>query len=208
MPGGTALAVDREVFSRAAHEKVTAPSPHHRRARRGGRAAVARRRRHRPAHLRRAWPRRSRARLGAAALAFYDAIAPIVATSRSITTGSTALSRYGKGDGDDYLNAPLDRAGYDAFLDALVGGRPVPGPRVRPGAVLRGMPAGRGDGPAGPGDAALRPDEAGRPSRSRAPGGSPTPWCSSGGRTRPGRCGTWSASRPGSGSRSSSGCSG
>ena len=32
-------------------------------------------------------------------------------------------------------------------------------------------------------------------------------WCSSAGRTARGRCGTWSASRPGSGFRSSSGCS-
>jgi methylenetetrahydrofolate--tRNA-(uracil-5-)-methyltransferase len=30
-----------------------------------------------------------------------------------------ALSRWGKGDGDDYLNAPLDRDGYEAFIDAL-----------------------------------------------------------------------------------------
>ena len=29
-------------------------------------------------------------------------------------------SRYGKGDGDDYLNAPLSpRASYEAFIDAL-----------------------------------------------------------------------------------------
>jgi methylenetetrahydrofolate--tRNA-(uracil-5-)-methyltransferase len=31
-----------------------------------------------------------------------------------------ALSRYGKGEGDDYLNAPLDAAAYSAFIDALL----------------------------------------------------------------------------------------
>ena len=31
-----------------------------------------------------------------------------------------ALSRYGKGDGDDYLNAPMDAESYNRFLDALL----------------------------------------------------------------------------------------
>ena len=47
-------------------------------------------------------------------------IAPIVgrvARSRPVY----ALSRYGKGEGDDYLNAPLDAASeYEAFIDALI----------------------------------------------------------------------------------------
>ena len=30
------------------------------------------------------------------------------------------LSRYGKGEGEDYLNAPLSREEYEAFIDALV----------------------------------------------------------------------------------------
>ncbi len=62
------------------------------------------------------------ARLGASALAFYDAIAPIV-SSESLDHGVLyALSRYGKGDGDDYLNAPMDQPGYEAFIDALIAG--------------------------------------------------------------------------------------
>jgi len=60
------------------------------------------------------------ARLGSASLAFYDAIAPVVADDSLDHARLYALSRYGKGDGDDYLNAPLDATGYEAFIDALV----------------------------------------------------------------------------------------
>jgi methylenetetrahydrofolate--tRNA-(uracil-5-)-methyltransferase len=59
-------------------------------------------------------------RLGVASLAFYDAIAPVLADDSLDHGRLYALSRYGKGDGDDYLNAPLDRAAYESFLDALV----------------------------------------------------------------------------------------
>jgi methylenetetrahydrofolate--tRNA-(uracil-5-)-methyltransferase len=51
-------------------------------------------------------------------LAFYDAIAPIVA-AESVDAGvAFAASRYGKG-GADYLNLPLDEAQYVAFVEAL-----------------------------------------------------------------------------------------
>ncbi len=56
------------------------------------------------------------------ALAFYDAIAPIVSSESLDHDVLYALSRYGKGDGDDYLNAPMDEAGYEAFIDALIAG--------------------------------------------------------------------------------------
>ena len=46
------------------------------------------------------------ARLGVASLAFYDAIAPVVADDSLDRDRLYALSRYGKGGGDDYLNAP------------------------------------------------------------------------------------------------------
>jgi len=59
------------------------------------------------------------ARLGVASLAFYDAIAPVVADDSLDHGRLYARSRYGKG-GDDYLNVPLDRPGYEGFLDALV----------------------------------------------------------------------------------------
>ena len=118
VPGGTALVVDREVFSRAAHEKVTAhpnitvvrgevaelPSP--------GVIATGPLTSDRLAQA-------IGARLGSEALAFYDAIAPVVADESLDHDRLYRLSRYGKGDGDDYLNAPLDRTGYEAFLDAI-----------------------------------------------------------------------------------------
>lgn len=121
VPAGAALAVDRDLFSQAVHGRVTAhpnvtvergevtelpacavvatgPLTSDRLA-----AAIA-------------------TRLGGGALAFYDAIAPIVSGESLDRERTYALSRYGKGDGDDYLNAPLDADGYASFVDALVAG--------------------------------------------------------------------------------------
>ena len=66
---------------------------------------------------------------GADALAFFDAIAPIVHRD-SIDMGVAWFqSRYDKagpgGTGADYLNCPMDRAQYDAFVAALVGGEKI-----------------------------------------------------------------------------------
>jgi methylenetetrahydrofolate--tRNA-(uracil-5-)-methyltransferase len=67
-----------------------------------------------------------RARLGVSALAFYDAIAPIIARESIDDSIVFRASRYGKetmeGAGDDgaYLNCPMTRQQYDAFLDALI----------------------------------------------------------------------------------------
>ena len=66
------------------------------------------------------------ARLGVGALAFYDAIAPIIARDSIDDSLVFRGSRYGKetmeGAGDDgaYLNCPMSRYQYDAFLDALI----------------------------------------------------------------------------------------
>jgi methylenetetrahydrofolate--tRNA-(uracil-5-)-methyltransferase len=57
--------------------------------------------------------------VGARALYFYDAIAPIVASDSVDRSVAFAQSRYGKGGGDDYLNLPLDREQYRAFVQAL-----------------------------------------------------------------------------------------
>ncbi|MGH7605692.1 MAG: methylenetetrahydrofolate--tRNA-(uracil(54)-C(5))-methyltransferase (FADH(2)-oxidizing) TrmFO, partial [Gemmatimonadales bacterium] len=62
------------------------------------------------------------ARLGVASLAFYDAIAPIVAADSLDHVRLFRASRYGKGGGDDYLNAPFTAAEYEAFVDALLAG--------------------------------------------------------------------------------------
>jgi len=118
VPGGAALAVDRGLFARGvearveshrnitlARDEVTAlPSP----------AVIA------------TGPLTSDAlaaaiasRLGATSLAFFDAIAPIVAADSLDPVRLYRASRYGKGGGEDYWNAPLGEAEYDAFLAAL-----------------------------------------------------------------------------------------
>ncbi len=59
-------------------------------------------------------------------LYFYDAIAPIVAADSIDMARVFRASRYGKGDGDDYLNSPLDAEEYAAFVAALRSGEKVP----------------------------------------------------------------------------------
>ena len=61
---------------------------------------------------------------GEDALAFFDAIAPIVHADTIDMTVAWAQSRYDKpgpgGTGADYINCPLTKDGYDAFIDALL----------------------------------------------------------------------------------------
>ncbi len=52
-------------------------------------------------------------------LNFFDAAAPIVTADSIDYTSVFSESRYGKG-GDDYINCPLNKAEYEAFRDALV----------------------------------------------------------------------------------------
>ncbi|MFL5577309.1 MAG: methylenetetrahydrofolate--tRNA-(uracil(54)-C(5))-methyltransferase (FADH(2)-oxidizing) TrmFO [Gemmatimonadaceae bacterium] len=126
VPGGTALAVDRDVFARAVTERVGGhprisvvrgevtelPSP--------GIVATG-------PLTSDALAAAVRARLGVESLAFYDAIAPVVAGDSLDESVVFRASRYGKetmeeaagGDGA-YLNCPFTREQYDAFLDALV----------------------------------------------------------------------------------------
>ena len=59
------------------------------------------------------------AKLGTAALFFFDAIAPIVDADSIDRTRVFAGSRYGHGE--DYLNCPLDEAAYRALREGLVG---------------------------------------------------------------------------------------
>ena len=63
---------------------------------------------------------------GEDALAFFDAIAPIVYRDSVDMTQAWFQSRYDKsgpgGSGADYINCPLTRAQYDAFVDALLAG--------------------------------------------------------------------------------------
>jgi methylenetetrahydrofolate--tRNA-(uracil-5-)-methyltransferase len=62
---------------------------------------------------------------GEGALYFYDAIAPIVSADSVDRTIAFAQSRYGKGEGDDYLNLPLDRDQYQSFVKELRSGDKV-----------------------------------------------------------------------------------
>lgn len=59
--------------------------------------------------------------VGAGRLSFYDAAAPIIDPSTLDHGIVFAASRYDKGEGADYLNAPLNREEYDRFYDALIG---------------------------------------------------------------------------------------
>ena len=118
VPGGAALAVDRTVFAtratgllrshplvRLVREEATAlPEP--------GIVATG-------PLTSDALAAALAARLGGEALAFWDAIAPIVGADSLDRSRLFAASRYGKGEGDDYLNAPLTAAEYEAFVTAL-----------------------------------------------------------------------------------------
>lgn len=59
-------------------------------------------------------------------LAFFDAIAPVVHRESIDTSIAWFQSRYGKtgpaGTGADYLNCPMTREEYGAFIDALLAG--------------------------------------------------------------------------------------
>ncbi|MBO4378855.1 MAG: methylenetetrahydrofolate--tRNA-(uracil(54)-C(5))-methyltransferase (FADH(2)-oxidizing) TrmFO [Clostridia bacterium] len=61
---------------------------------------------------------------GMSTLHFFDAAAPIV-TADSIDMDKVYRgSRYGRGD--DYLNCPMDREQYDAFVEALINAETAP----------------------------------------------------------------------------------
>ena len=60
------------------------------------------------------------AETGKDALAFFDAIAPIVHRDTIDMEVAWFQSRWNKGDGKDYINCPLDKAQYDAFVAALL----------------------------------------------------------------------------------------
>jgi methylenetetrahydrofolate--tRNA-(uracil-5-)-methyltransferase len=143
VPGGSALAVDRDRFSAfvqervLGHPKVTLvrgevtalPEP--------GIVATG--------------PLTSdslaeaiRTRLGVASLAFYDAIAPIVSGDSIDESVAFRAARWdketmpaaeeGKGaaDGGAYLNCPMSRDEYESFIDALIAADQYPGQAFDP----------------------------------------------------------------------------
>ncbi len=125
LPAGGALAVDRDPFAAAVtgtlkshplistcYEEVTAlPSSGHWIIATGPLTSPA-------------LAESIRAATGAEALAFFDAIAPIVYAETIDMSVAWMQSRYDKGETEDerraYINCPMDRAQYEAFIDALL----------------------------------------------------------------------------------------
>jgi methylenetetrahydrofolate--tRNA-(uracil-5-)-methyltransferase len=119
VPAGQALAVDRELFARAmtarieAHPRITVQRSELTRLP-DGPAVVAT-----GPLTSEALAAEVAALLGDEGLAFYDSIAPII-SDESIDTGiAFYASRWGKGGDEDYLNCPMSRDEYDAFIGAL-----------------------------------------------------------------------------------------
>jgi methylenetetrahydrofolate--tRNA-(uracil-5-)-methyltransferase len=129
VPAGGALAVDRVAFAESVQAALAAePLVEIRRAEVAGlppgdweRAIVATGPLTSPALA-----EAIRALTGADALAFFDAIAPIVHRESIDMSVAWMQSRYDKvgpgGGGSDYVNCPLDREQYEAFVAALVAG--------------------------------------------------------------------------------------
>jgi methylenetetrahydrofolate--tRNA-(uracil-5-)-methyltransferase len=65
--------------------------------------------------------------LGDGGLAFYDSIAPILSRESIDTNVAFFASRWDKGGEDDYLNCPMSREEYDAFIAALRAADVYPG---------------------------------------------------------------------------------
>jgi methylenetetrahydrofolate--tRNA-(uracil-5-)-methyltransferase len=128
VPAGRALAVDRVAFARHVTERVEAARGIERVAARVDRLpgpADA------PLAIVATGPLTAPAlaadleRAVGPALAFYDAISPIVYADSVDPGVGFRASRWEDGEGD-YLNLPLERAEYERFVAELVGADPVP----------------------------------------------------------------------------------
>ena len=64
--------------------------------------------------------------IGKEDLFFFDAAAPIIDAATVDMQKVYFASRYGKGDGEDYLNCPMSREEYDAFYQALTTAEEAP----------------------------------------------------------------------------------
>jgi methylenetetrahydrofolate--tRNA-(uracil-5-)-methyltransferase len=127
VPAGQALAVDREAFSAAvtgaleAEELITIVREEVTEIPESGIVILA------------VGPLVSDSLAGAIAaftgvdyLYFFDAIAPVVLAESIDRSLVFAASRYGKGEGDDYLNCPMSGEEYDRFLSELLAGEMAP----------------------------------------------------------------------------------
>ena len=125
LPAGGALAVDRDPFAQSvtaalqAHPNISILDSEHKDLPASGQWIIA------------TGPLTSRglgqaiqAENGTEALAFFDAIAPIVYHDSIDMSQAWMQSRYDKGETEAertaYLNCPMDHAQYEAFIDALL----------------------------------------------------------------------------------------
>ncbi len=149
VPAGGALAVDREEFSRLVTEAIEAnPLITLRREELlelpEGPAIIA------TGPLTAPGLSQAIQALCGGALSFFDAAAPIV-TKESIDMNKCfAASRYGRGE-EDYINCPMNRAEYEAFVQALLQAERAPvhdfdarGPKVYEGCMPIEVLASRG----------------------------------------------------------------
>ncbi len=127
VPAGSALAVDRDVFATAMTARIEGHASIRVERRELGELPAS------PAVLA-TGPLTSAALTAAIAtllgddgLAFYDAIAPIVSADSIDYERVFFASRWDKGEGDDYINCPMSRDEYAAFLAALCEADVYPG---------------------------------------------------------------------------------
>ncbi len=59
-------------------------------------------------------------------LSFFDAAAPIVTAESIDMEYAFFASRYDKGDGDDYINCPMNKVEYDTFYNELISAERAP----------------------------------------------------------------------------------
>jgi methylenetetrahydrofolate--tRNA-(uracil-5-)-methyltransferase len=128
VPGGSALAVDRELFAAALdarvrqHANITIVTEEATALPEVGIVATG-------PLTSDALAEQIRARLGVASLAFYDSIAPVVSYESLDHSLLFRASRWDKetmdgaaAEGGAYLNAPFTKDEYEAFIDALAAG--------------------------------------------------------------------------------------
>ena len=127
VPGGEALTVDRDLFSKEVTERLRS-HPH---------IQVVNEEVHEPfsdsitlfstgpltSDSLSKWIARA---TGADDLYFYDAIAPIIDASSIDMDHAFLANRYGKGEEEAYLNCPLNESEYHEFIEALTLAEKVP----------------------------------------------------------------------------------
>jgi methylenetetrahydrofolate--tRNA-(uracil-5-)-methyltransferase len=196
VPAGQALAVDRELFARAmtrivqSHPRIAVERTELRQLP-SGPAIVA------------TGPLTSdaltagiAALLGDAGLAFYDSIAPILSDESIDRSIAFYASRWGKGGDEDYLNCPMSREEYDAFIGALRAADIYPGHDWEKIPYFEGCLPIEVMAERGPDTLRFGPM---KPVGLRDPRTGRRPWAVVQLRRedRTARCGTWSDSRPG-----------